>query len=58
MGTYPILAYVYFIWKEINFQNKRQKTESKIIIIALSFMFSVFYNLIVAMFFIVYKITN
>jgi hypothetical protein len=34
MGTYPILAYVYFM--EINFQNKRQKTESKKIIIALS----------------------
>jgi hypothetical protein len=40
MGTYPILAYVYFM--EINFQNKRQKTESKKIIIALSFI-SLFY---------------
>jgi hypothetical protein len=41
MGTYPILAYVYFIWK-INFQNKRENRIEKLI--ALSFMFSVFYS--------------
>jgi hypothetical protein len=56
MGTYPILAYISF-GKEINFQNKRQKTESKNYN-CLSFMLSVFINNCKVMFFIVYKITK
>ncbi len=50
MGTYPILAYVYFIWKGNQFSKINDKKQNRKTIIAMSFMFIVFMA-IVAMFF-------
>lgn len=50
MATYPILAYVYFIWKGNQFSKINDKKQKLKTIIAMSFMFVVFIA-IVAMFF-------
>lgn len=50
MGTYPILAYVYFIWKGNQFSKINDRKQNRKTIIAMSFMFSVFIA-IAAMFF-------
>lgn len=42
MGTYPILAYIYFIWKGRQFSKVNDKKQTKKTTVALSFLFVVF----------------
>jgi len=50
MVTYPLLAYVYFIWKGNQFSNTNDKKQKRKTIAAMIFMFAVFVA-IAAMFF-------